>query len=109
MEEAARQCVSSMMKAWRIVVWDVKARGIATMLHVMLYQVQTYVLPCALFKCQLWGPDIVAKGEAYKSQSQHVFLRLYRYILEVRRMWYRLICLMRLEMNHYNTTGLMHV
>ena len=85
MEEAARQCVSSMMKAWRIVVWDAKARGVATMPHVMLCLVQTYVLPRALFGCQLWGPDMVAKGDAYTSQSQKVLLRLYRYILGVRR------------------------
>ncbi len=85
MEEAAKQCVSSMMKAWRIVVWDAKARGVATMPHVMLCLVQTYVLPRALFGCQLWGPDMVAKGDGYTSPSQKILLRLYKYILGVRR------------------------
>jgi hypothetical protein len=74
-----------MMKSWRIVVWGAKARGVATMPHVVLCLVQTYVLPRALFGCQLWGPDMVAKGDGYTSPTQKILLRLNKYIFGVRR------------------------
>ncbi len=85
MDQAADQCVGSMMKAWRVVVWDAKRRGIAGMPHVMLRLLQTYVLPRALFGSQLWGPDLVAKGDAHTSQSQRTLLAFYKRVLGVRR------------------------
>jgi hypothetical protein len=85
MGHAASQCVGSLMKAWRVVVWDAKSRGIAGMPHVMLRLLQTYVLPRALFGCQLWGPDLVARGDDHTSQSQRSLLAFYKRVLGVRR------------------------
>jgi hypothetical protein len=87
MEEAAGRCVASLMKVWRVAVWDAKRRGVAGMPNVMLRLLQTYVLPRALFGCQLWGPDLVAMGDAHglKFKPQRSLLAFYKQVLGLKR------------------------
>jgi hypothetical protein len=59
MSFASRRMCGSMLAAWRQVLSVAMEHGVCDRPHAMMLLVRTFVLPRAMYACQVWGPDML--------------------------------------------------
>jgi hypothetical protein len=74
MSFASRRMCGSMLAAWRQVLPVAIEHGVRDMPHAMMLLVRTFVLPRALYACQVWGPDMLHLSPYGQSSLQSELL-----------------------------------
>jgi hypothetical protein len=67
----SRRMCGSMLAAWRQVLPVAIEHGVRDMPHAMMLLVRTFVLPRALYACQVRGPDVLQLSPCGQSSPAH--------------------------------------
>jgi hypothetical protein len=81
MSFASRRMCGSMLAAWRQVLPVAIEHGVRDMPHAIMLLVRTFVLPRALYACQVWGPDML---QLSPSSLQSELLSICKHVLGLR-------------------------
>jgi hypothetical protein len=81
MSFASRRMCGSMLAAWRQVLPIAIEHGVRDMPHAMKLLVRTFVLPRALYACQVWGPDMLQLSPCCQSSLQSELLSICKHVL----------------------------
>jgi hypothetical protein len=84
MSFASRRMCGSMLAAWRQVLPVAIEHGVRDMPHAMMLPVHTFVLPRALYACQVWGPDMLQLSPCGQSSLQSELLSICKHVLGLR-------------------------
>jgi hypothetical protein len=85
MRRAADRLCGSLYASLGNVLQQANMLGIRDMPHIMLFLIQTFVLPGALYGAQVWGSDLLDPGVRMTHfKLQRVLLGIYRRLLGVR-------------------------
>jgi hypothetical protein len=84
MSFAFRRMCGSMLAAWRQVLPVAIEHGVRDMQHAMMLLVCTFVLPRALYACQVWGPDMLQPSPCGQSSLQSELLSICKHVLGLR-------------------------
>jgi hypothetical protein len=84
MSFASRCMCGSMLAAWRQVLPVAIEHGVRDTQHAMMLLVCTFVLPRALYACQVWGPDMLQPSPCGQSSLQSELLSICKHILGLR-------------------------
>jgi hypothetical protein len=84
MSFASRRMCGSMLAAWRQVLPVAIELGLRDMPHAMMLLVRTFVLPRALYACQVWCPDMLQLSSCGQSSLQSELLSICKHVLGLR-------------------------
>jgi hypothetical protein len=84
MSFASRRMCGSMLAAWRQVLPVAIEHGVHDMPHAMMLLVRTFVLPRALYACQVWGPEMLQLSPCGQSSLQSELLSIGKHVLGLR-------------------------
>jgi hypothetical protein len=84
MSFASRRMCGSLLAAWRQVLPVAIEHGVRDMPHAMMLLVRTYVLPRAIYACQVWGPDLLQLSPCGQSSVQSELLSICKHVLGLR-------------------------
>jgi hypothetical protein len=75
--------VPDVWAAWRKAIRIAKQQAVLKIPAACLLIIQTFVLPSALFGCQVWAPDIINMSDNMTSSLQRVLLACYKQVLRL--------------------------
>jgi hypothetical protein len=78
---ASQRMCNSMLAAWRQALPVAVAHGVRDMPHAMMLLVRTFVLPRALYACQVWFPDMLQLLPCDQSSLQSELLSICKHVL----------------------------
>ena len=85
LKEAADCFVGSVFAGWKEVLNIVRRFGVREVPHAMLFLIQTFVLPRALYSSQVWGVDFLNIKSCFTSKLQKCMMGIYKHVLGVDR------------------------
>jgi hypothetical protein len=84
MSFASRRMCGSILAAWRQVLPVAIEHGVHYIPHAMMLLVRTFVLPRALYACQVWCPDVLQLSPCGQSSLQSKLLSICKHVLGLR-------------------------